>query len=52
MPLIKSTSDKARSENIATERRSGRPEKQAIAIGYSEQRQAARKDKSREPRRK
>jgi hypothetical protein len=49
MPLIKSTSDKARSENIATERRAGKPEKQAIAIGYSEQRQAR---KHRESRRK
>jgi hypothetical protein len=45
MPLIKSTSDKARSANIATERRAGRPEKQAIAIGYSEQRAAAKKKK-------
>lgn len=43
MPLIKSTSKKARGENIATEIRAGKPTKQAIAIGYSEQRQARKK---------
>jgi hypothetical protein len=43
MPLIKSKSKKALSENIATERRAGKPEKQAIAIGFSEQRQARRR---------
>jgi hypothetical protein len=45
MPLIKSTSEKAKSENIATEIRAGKPRAQAIAIGYSEQRQAAKKEK-------
>lgn len=43
MPLIRSTSDEARSRNIATERREGRPEAQAVAIGHSEQRRARRK---------
>jgi hypothetical protein len=43
MPLIKGKSDKARSENIATEMRAGKPRKQAIAIGFSEQRQARKK---------
>jgi hypothetical protein len=40
MPLNHSPSDEARSENIATERRAGKPEAQAVAIGYSEQRRA------------
>jgi hypothetical protein len=43
VPLIKSSSDEARSANIATERAAGKPEAQAIAIGYSEQRRARRK---------
>jgi len=45
MPLIKSTSDKARSENIATEVKAGKDQKQAIAIGYAVQRRAADKRK-------
>ncbi len=40
MPLIKSTSNKARSKNIATEIRAGKPRAQAAAIGYSVQRRA------------
>ena len=43
MPLIKSTSDKARSKNIATEIRSGKKPSQAIAIAYRIQREAPRK---------
>lgn len=43
MPLIKSTSDKARSENIATEIRAGRKPSQAAAIAYRVQRDAKRK---------
>ena len=39
MPLIKSGSDKARQENIETEIHAGKPIKQAVAIGYSEQRE-------------
>jgi hypothetical protein len=43
MPL-KSGSDKETiSENIATERRAGRPEKQAIAIAYSQARKTKHK---------
>lgn len=36
MPLRKGSSKKVISENIATERRAGKPEKQAVAIAYSE----------------
>ena len=36
MPLKKGKSRKVISENIATEIRAGRPQKQAIAIAYSE----------------
>lgn len=43
MPLIRSTSKKAREQNIKTEIAAGKPTKQAVAIGYSEQRQAAKK---------
>lgn len=43
MPLIKSTSKKARQKNIETEIAEGKPIKQAVAIGYSEQRQASRR---------
>ena len=43
MPLIKSTSDAARSANIATERNAGKPEAQAVAISYAVQRRARRK---------
>jgi 8-oxo-dGTP pyrophosphatase MutT (NUDIX family) len=41
MPLIEGKSDKARSENIATEIKAGKDPKQAAAIGYSVQRKAA-----------
>lgn len=40
MPLKKGKSDKTRGENIATERRAGKPAKQAEAIAYSVQRKA------------
>lgn len=43
MPLKKGKSDKARSENIATERRAGKPAKQAEAIAYSVQRKAKKR---------
>lgn len=42
MPLIKSTSKKAFGENIAAERAAGKPIKQAVAIAYSEKREAAK----------
>lgn len=47
MPLIKSTSDKARSVNIATEVRAGRPRAQAAAIAYRIQRDARTKKMAR-----
>lgn len=40
MPLIRSASKRALSENIARERRAGRPPAQAAAIAYSVQREA------------
>lgn len=43
MPLIKSASKKARETNIAKEIASGKPPKQAVAIGYAVQRRAKRK---------
>ena len=42
MPLQQSRSNKAREANIKTEIAAGRPIKQAVAIGYSEQRRAGR----------
>lgn len=36
MPLEKGSSDETISKNIATERHAGKPEKQAVAIAYSE----------------
>lgn len=44
MPLKKSTSKKAFSENIKAEMHADKPQKQAVAIAYSEKR-AARKGK-------
>ena len=43
MPLIKSTSKQAFGKNIGAEVRAGRPVKQAVAIAYSEKREAAKK---------
>jgi hypothetical protein len=43
VPLVKSASNQARSKNIATEIRAGKPRAQAAAIGYSEQRAARKK---------
>lgn len=40
MPLVKSSSNKARSENIKREIAAGKPPKQAEAIAYSVQREA------------
>ena len=45
MPLIKSTSKKAFGENIARERAAGKPEKQSVAIAYSEKREALKNKK-------
>jgi hypothetical protein len=46
MPLKKGKSDKVRAENIGELRRSGYPEKQAVAIAYSEQRKSGKKGKN------
>lgn len=43
MPLIKSSSDEARSKNIAAEVKAGRPRDQAVAIAYRVQRDARKK---------
>jgi hypothetical protein len=45
MPLIKSTKKEAFKKNIETEVKAGRPVKQAVAIAYSEKREAAKKQK-------
>lgn len=45
MPLIKSTSKAAFSRNVKIEMAAGKPQKQAVAIAYSVQRQAADKKK-------
>jgi Domain of unknown function (DUF6321) len=44
MPLIKSKSEKAFKKNISTEIHAGKPPKQAVAIAYSMQRSAKKKD--------
>lgn len=43
MPLKKSKSKKAFVENIKTEIKTGKRQKQAIAIAYSEKRRSAKK---------
>lgn len=45
MPLKKSKSKKAFSENIKTEMQAGKPQKQAVAIAYSVKRKAQGKKK-------
>lgn len=40
MPLKKSSSKKAFGQNVATEMRAGKPQKQAVAIAYSVKREA------------
>lgn len=45
MPIKKSASDKAVSANIKTEMKSGKPQKQAVAIALSVQREAKKKAK-------
>jgi len=52
MPLIKSSSKKARNINIKREIESGKPIKQAVAIGYDVQRRAAGKKNSKSKRSK
>lgn len=43
MPLKKSTSDKAFKKNVETEMKSGKDQKQALAIAYSVKRDAEKK---------
>lgn len=43
MPLKKSTSKEAFKSNVSAEVKAGRPIKQAVAIAYSEKREAAKK---------
>jgi hypothetical protein len=43
MPLKKSTSKEAFKSNIQAEVKAGKPIKQAVAIAYSEKREAAKK---------
>ena len=43
MPLKKSTSKKAFTENVKTEIAAGKPQKQAVAIAYATKRAAAKK---------
>lgn len=45
MPLAKGKSRKAVSRNIATERRAGKPEAQAIAIAMSKARESTKQRK-------
>ena len=45
MPLIKSTKKEAFKKNIEAEVKAGKPVKQAVAIAYSEKREAAKKPK-------
>ena len=42
MPLIHSTGARAFGENVKREMAAGRPQKQAVAIAYSERREAAK----------
>jgi hypothetical protein len=48
MPLIQSTSKKAFGENVAKEMTAGKPQKQAVAIAYSEQREAGKRPAAKE----
>jgi hypothetical protein len=45
MPLIKSVKPAAFKKNVATEVKAGKPVKQAVAIAYSEKREAQKKGK-------
>jgi hypothetical protein len=47
MPLNKSGSKRAFSENVRTEMAAGKPQKQALAIAYSVQREGAKRPSKR-----
>ena len=49
MPLVKSPSDKAFTENLRRELGAGKPQKQAVAIAYKVQKDAARNQNSGKP---
>jgi len=48
MPLIKSTKKEAFKKNISAEVKAGKPIKQAVAIAYSEKREAEKAKKRNE----
>jgi hypothetical protein len=52
MPLVKSPSDKAFTENLRRELGAGKPQKQAVAIAYSVQKAAARNQSSKSAKRR
>jgi hypothetical protein len=43
MPLIKGYSQKSFSKNVSSEMKSGKPQKQAVAIAYATQKKALQK---------
>lgn len=47
MPLVESATNKAREENIQREIDAGKKPKQAVAIGYSKQRQVKKEERPR-----
>jgi len=47
MPLIKSKSEKAVGKNIEAEIKAGKPQRQAVAIAYSEKREAEKREQKR-----
>ena len=52
MPLKKGKSNKVKSQNISELRRSGYPQKQAVAIAYSQARGKKKKAKKRKAKKK
>lgn len=50
--LKKSKSPKAFKENIKTEMKHGKPKKQSVAIAYSEAREAKKRDKKEDKKKK
>jgi hypothetical protein len=52
MPLVKSPSDKAFTENLRRELGAGKPTKQALAIAYSVQKEAAKKQHAKSAKRR